>query len=253
LAPTATRTGGSSIAYAPDAIATSADAADVSPHDMRRTIVCDMPDANAALTAVRPLAGDAQVTTPQCDDLRGERAGAKAVALIGVPCVASSTGRRGATGSSHAAGNLPQPLRGARHHLPLLRERDRIGELRESSPQTLDARLYLDGVAQCRGFGSQPARRRQQLERPPVHVPALRERRVDSARDLVRHRGGRLFHVHVAHLVLLADLASPTEPRDRIVGCVRSLDVLGCERRANRVGKEPQDVIASLSACFAAS
>jgi site-specific recombinase XerD len=86
--PTGTRMGESSIAYVLARVAERACIDDISPHDMRRTFVGDLLDAGADIAVVQRLAGHAQVTTTQRYDRRGERAAAKAAALIGVPRVA---------------------------------------------------------------------------------------------------------------------------------------------------------------------
>jgi site-specific recombinase XerD len=86
--PTMAKMGESSIAYVLGRVAARAGVKDVSPHDMRRTFVGDLLDAGADIAVVQRLAGHAQVTTTQRYDRRGERAAAKAAALIGVPRVA---------------------------------------------------------------------------------------------------------------------------------------------------------------------
>lgn len=86
--PTGARMAESSIAYVLGRVAARAGVKDVSPHDMRRTFVGDLLDAGADIAVVQRLAGHAQVTTTQRYDRRGERAAAKAAALIGVPRVA---------------------------------------------------------------------------------------------------------------------------------------------------------------------
>lgn len=86
--PTGARMGDSSIAYVLGRVAERAGVDDLSPHDMRRTFVGDLLDAGADLAVVQRLAGHAHVATTQRYDRRGERAAAKAAALLSIPRMA---------------------------------------------------------------------------------------------------------------------------------------------------------------------
>ncbi len=86
--PTRRRLGESSIAFICERASTRAGLAKTRPHDWRRTFVGDLLDAGADLATVARLAGHAQVETTKRYDRRGERAAAKAAALLSVPRVA---------------------------------------------------------------------------------------------------------------------------------------------------------------------